>query len=238
MTADTRRGFLRLAAGAAGASIVSLSTRLAPDSRAAALACGRAKPAVHMDVSAPEPVIDNSLPQRAIQAINPGYHGGRTIGLYAAETQAKIQTQFRSLGVRGGKAAPVCLYITAVDLRLFMPTRRIYVSSELWPDTCPYTAVLGHERKHEAADDQAIRKHAPRIQQAVEDALANLGPLEMPADERDAAQARWTHLVQSAFDKAWATFQGERNELQRQVDSGLEYARVTASCPDWSQIQN
>ena len=137
MTAGTRRNFLRVAGGAvAGVSFASLSTFLAPDTRAAALACGRAKPDVHMDVSLTEPVIDTSLPQRAIQELNPGYHGGRTIGLYSAEAAAKLQTQFRSLGLRGGKTAPACLYITAVDVRVLIPNRRIYVSREIGRASC------------------------------------------------------------------------------------------------------
>lgn len=237
MTTGTRRDFLRVAGTAAGVSVVSMSTRWTPVARAAALACTYTAPPVHVDVSVPEPVLDNSQPQRAIQALNPGYHGGRTIGLYSAEVAAKIETQFRSLGLRGGKAAPACVYITAVDIRFVMPTRRIYVSSELWPGTCPYTAVLDHERKHEATDDQAVRKHAPRIQGAIQNAVVNLGPLEVSAGEHEAAQARLTRTVQSAFDTAWAAFLAERGELQRQVDAGLEYARVTASCSDWSQIQ-
>jgi hypothetical protein len=238
MTAGTRRDFLRLASGAAGVSVLSLSMLSGPAARAASLTCTRANPAVRVDVTLPEPILDNTLPQRAIQALNPGYHGGRTIGLYAAETQAKIETRFQTLGLRGGKAVPACLFITAVDLRLFMPVRKIYVASELWPGTCQHTAVLGHERKHEVADDEAIRKHTPRIQGAIENAVGNLSPLEVSAGGSAAAQAQWTRIVQSAFDKAFAAFQAERNELQLQVDAGLEYARVTASCSDWSQIQN
>lgn len=192
---------------------------------------------MHLNVSVPEPVLDNSKPQRAIQALNPGYHGGRSVGLYSAEIQAKVETRFRSLGFRGGKAAPTCLTISAVDVRIVMPTRRIYVASELWPGTCPHTAVLEHERKHEATDDHAVRKYAPRIQQAIQDAVASVGPLQVSAEEHEAAQARLARTVQSAFDKAWAAFMAERSELQRQVDAGLEYARVTASCPDWSQVR-
>ncbi|MGH7126243.1 MAG: hypothetical protein ACREFI_17845, partial [Stellaceae bacterium] len=235
MIAGTRRDFLRLAGGAAGASIVSLSTLSTSATRAAALACHPAQAAVHVDVSLPEPILDNSQPQRAIQALAPGYHGGRTVGLYASEVAANTQTQFRSIGLR--RDAPACLFITDVKVGITMPKRRIYVSSELWPGTCQHTAVLDHERKHQATDDLALRKHAPRIQGAIENTVANLDPLQASADEHEAAQARLTRLVQSAFDRAWTAFLAERSELQRQVDAGLEYARVTASCSDWSQIQ-
>ncbi len=235
MIAGTRRDFLRLASSAAGASVLSISTLWAPATEASTLACTKTEPAIRIDASLPQPVLDNSKPQRAIQTLAPGYHGGRSIGLYYAKTEAKIDMQFRSFAL--SRASPACVFITAVDVRIAMPTRRIYVASELWPGTCPYTAVLEHERKHEATDDQAIRKYAPRIQQAVRDAVVNLGSLEVSADRRDAAQARLTRAVQTAFDKTWAAFQAERSEAQRQVDAGLEYARVTASCPEWSQLR-
>ena len=236
MISGTRRDFLRLAGGAAGASAVSVSMLWAPAVEAAVPACTGASPAVHVDASLPEPILDNSQPQRAIQARAPaGYHGGRTVGLYQAEVAAKIQTRFRSVWVRN--TSPACLSVTAVEVGITMPMRRIYVASELWPGTCQHNAILGHERKHQATDDQAIRKHAPRLQQAIQDALARLGPIQASADERGAAQARLERVVQSAFDRAWDAFQAERNDLQQQVDAGLEYARVTASCPDWSQLR-
>lgn len=208
-----------------------------PAAQAATLVCTHAAPAVRVNVHMPDPILDSSQPQRAIQALaSPGYHGGRTVGLYYAEMSAKLQTQFRSQWL--GRAAPACVYITAVDLDIVMPTRRIYVASELWQGTCPYTAVLGHERKHQAADDLMLSKHTPRLQQAIHDAVLDLGPLEVSANGRDAAQTRLQRAVKSAFNRAWTAFQAERAEVQRQVDTGLEYARVTASCPDWSQLQH
>ena len=237
MVSGTRRDFFRLAGGAAGLSVMSLSTLRAPTAEAATLVCAHAAPSVRVNARIPDPVLDGSQPQRAIQALaSPGYHGGRTVGLYYAEMNAKLQTQFRSLST--SRVAPACVYITAVDLNIVMPARRIYVASELWEGTCPYTAVLGHERKHQAADDLVMSKHTPRLQQAIQDAVLEVGPLEVAASGRDAAHARLQKAVKSAFDKAWAAFQAERSELQRQVDAGLEYARVTASCPDWSQLQH
>lgn len=210
---------------------------MSPAAQAATLVCTRAAPAVRVNVHMPDPILDSSQPQRAIQALaSPGYHGGRTVGLYYAEMSAKLQTQFRSQWL--SRATPACVYVSAVDLDIAMPMRRIYVASELWQGTCPYSAVLGHERKHQAADDLVVSKHTPRLQQAIRDAILDVGQLDVSENGREAVQARLQRTVKSAFDKAWAAFQAERNELQRQVDAGLEYARVTASCPDWSQLQH
>jgi hypothetical protein len=231
-----RRDFLRLGGSVAGIAVASLSTAWSPATLAAALACTHAPPAVRVDASLPGPIVDNSQPLRAIAALAPpGYHGGRTIGLYLAQVEAKIEMQFRSFWI--GRNAPACVFISGIDVRFAMPTRRIYVASEFWPGTYQHNAVLAHERKHEATDDDVIREHVPRIQQAVRTAAADLGAIEAPAGQQNAAQARLETTVQAAFDKSWAAFMADRSERQRQVDAGLEYARVTASCPDWSQLR-
>jgi len=230
-----RRDFLRFASRMAGGALVSAWTLRTPAAEAATLACTNTGPTVRVDASLPDPVLDNSQPQLAIQTLAPVYHGGRTIGLYYSEVDAKIRTQYRSLAP--GKASPACFSITAVDVGIVMPKRRIYVASELRPETCPHAAVLQHERKHQATDDLAVHRHVPRIQRTIEDAVAKLGPLEASLDEHDSVQARVEKIVRSAFDKAWQAFLAERSELQRQVDAGMEYARVTASCADWGQLQ-
>jgi hypothetical protein len=192
-------------------------------------------PIVTVSLDLPEPVIDNTLPQQEVQAKSPGYHGGRTIGLYWARIEAKFVSRIRMAGL-ALEGAPASLSVTAVEVHLTMPARRIYVSKELEPGACTYAAVLGHERKHQMTDDQALRDHAPRIREAIERAVIAAGPREAPPARREAARADLTRAVEAAFKNAFDEFQSERTALQAQVDAGLEYARVTASCPDWSAL--
>jgi hypothetical protein len=210
-----------------------LLTAAAPAS--AAGTCKANTPAVTVSVNLPEPVIDDTLPQREIQSLSPDYHGGRTVGLYSARIEAKSVSRMREVGLALDRA-PACLSITAVDVHLTMPARRIYVSKELKPETCAYAAVLGHERKHQRTDDDALREHAQRIRQAIERAVIDAGPRQVLPADRERARAVLTEIVQAAFKKAFDALQSERTALQTRVDAGLEYARVTASCSDWSTL--
>jgi len=210
-----------------------LLTAAAPAS--AAGTCKANTPAVTVGVNLREPVIDNTLPQREIQALAPGYHGGRTVGLYSARIEAQSVSRIREIGL-ALESAPVCLAITAVEVHLTMPARRIYVSKELKPETCAYAAVLSHERKHQMTDDDALRVHAQRIRQAIERAVIDAGSRQVLPADRERARAVLTEVVQAAFKNAFDALQSERTALQARVDAGLEYARVTASCSDWSTL--
>ena len=211
---------------------VALLAAVAP---ASAETCKANAPVVTVGVDLPEPVIDNTLPQREIQALSPGYHGGRTVGLYSARIEAQSVSRIREVGL-ALERAPTCLSITAVEVHLTMPARRIYVSKELKPETCAYAAVLGHERKHQRTDDDALREHTQRIRRAIERAVIDAGARQVLPADRERARAVLTEVVQAAFKNAFDALQSERTALQAQVDAGLEYARVTASCSDWSTL--
>ena len=201
----------------------------------AAGSCKGGVPLVTVGMNLPEPVIDNTLAQREVQALSPAYHGGRSVGLYWTRIEAQLGTRIRMVGPALERAA-ACLSVTSVDVHLTMPTRRIYVAKELAPGACTYAAVLAHERKHQMADDNVLREHAPRIRQAIERAVIDAGPSEALPAERENARARLTKVVQTAFKKAFDALLSERTALQEQIDAGLEYARVTASCSDWSTL--
>ena len=85
-----------------------LLTAAAPAS--AAGTCKANTPAVTVGVNLREPVIDNTLPQREIQALSPGYHGGRTVGLYSARIEAKSVSRIKIVGL-ALVGAPACLSI-------------------------------------------------------------------------------------------------------------------------------
>ncbi len=209
---------------------------LASDSASVSAAgnCRASAPLVAVDLDLAEPAVDNTLPQREIQAKSPGYHAGRSVGLYWAQVEAKLATHMRI-----GPALPrepACVSITAVDVHLWMPIRRIYVARELQPGGCTYSAVLAHERKHQATDDRVLQDNESRIRQAVERAAADAGGrLALPAD-RERAQADLTKAVQAAFNRVFDGLMSERSVLQARVDAGLEYQRVTVSCPDWGEL--
>lgn len=198
-----------------------------PMSARAAPVCAAPRPAVTVKVNLADPVIDNSLPQPALQKIaGPAYHGGRTLGLYRAEYRASWTTR---LGERwsGGET---CRWIESVAIEIATPKRTIYVIRERKPGTCYYESVLAHERKHQAADDAVVAAYLPRLEQEVR-AAAAAAPSQ-PAAGRDGTAARRRLLapVEAAIKRGLAELDEVRRARQSRIDTPQEYRRVGAAC--------
>jgi hypothetical protein len=193
----------------------------------AAPACAAPPPAVTVKVNLADPVIDNSLPQPALQKIaGPAYHGGHTLGLYRAEYRASWTTR---LGERSS-AGETCRWIESVAIEIATPKRTIYVIRERKPGTCYYESVLAHERKHEAADDAVVAAYLPRLEQEVR-AAAAAAPSQ-PGAGRDGTAARRRLLapVEAAIKRGLVELDEARRARQSRIDTPQEYRRVGAAC--------
>jgi hypothetical protein len=197
---------------------------------AAAAGCEAKTPEVSINMPLQEPVVDSSLAQPALQQLSdqfvPGRHGGRTLGLYRSRLMTSYTTKMRITT----SSDSVCISIASVQIVFTMPERRIYVAGEWKPGTCGYTAILEHERKHQAADDQVIREHLQRFRRAVESAVVKAGALAVPTAQSATAQDRLEKVVQAAVESEFQELTAEQKSMQQEVDAGLEYARVRASC--------
>ena len=190
--------------------------------------CPASKPEVTLSIRLPEPTIDNSLPQPRLQELSgKAYHNGHTLGLYRMELQYGIE----AVVMAQQSSAGLCQWIERVTVRMVLSPRQIYVVRDRRPGTCPYEAVLEHERKHKAIDDEVFRADAPRLQRALEAAIAHLPP-ERPVPAADAVDAK-TRLVaplKQVFQAAVDAVMAERNARQEHLDNPGEYKRVGAAC--------
>jgi hypothetical protein len=182
---------------------------------AAAASCEAKMPEVRINMPLQEPGVDSSLTQPALQQLSdqliPGRHGGHTLGLYRSRLMTSHTTKMRSVP----SADLVCISIASVQIVFTMPERRINVASE-W--------------KPQAADDQVIREHQQRFRQAIENAVAKVGPLAVPVAQRETAQDRLEKVVQAAMERELEDLVADQKRMQQEVDAGLEYARVQGSC--------
>jgi hypothetical protein len=211
---------------AALAALVLLAFAMATPAQA--LTCQVLHPAVRVTVNLAEPVIDNTLPQPALQQLaGKSYHHGRTLGLY----RAAIRTQWRIHGGQSDGGGETCRWIEDIAIDIVAPERTIYIVRARPPGTCWYDSVLTHERKHQATDDTVIAEYAPRVQQAVARALAELPPTA-PVRSADGAAAQQRLLVplDAAVRRVLDALETARRARQAAIDSPLEYRRVGAAC--------
>ena len=136
--------------------------------------------------------------------------------------------------VRGGQSngeGETCRWIDDIAIDIVAPERTIYIVRARPPGTCWYDSVLTHERKHQATDDAVIAEFAPRLQQAVARALADLPPI-VPVRSADgaAAQQRLMAPLDAAVRRALDALEATRRARQAAIDTPLEYRRVGAAC--------
>lgn len=201
---------------------------LAPPALAAPR-CAAPSPPVWANVSLPQPVIDNSRWRAQIQQRAPRSHGGNTVGLYVGTLKSALRIGF-STATQGGEA---CVAVSVVTINLGVDDRRIYLAREWAPGSCPYHAILDHERRHQAADDKAVSAAVRAMRAAIGKTVASIGPLEVPQSQAAVARERLSDAVNAAFRSKQVHLLVDQQRLQRAVDAGFEYARLTASCPEF-----
>jgi hypothetical protein len=209
---------------------LALLVLLSPLSARAATpgACPASKSEVTLLLRLPEAIVDNSLPQPRLQELSgKAYHDGRTMGLYRMELQYGIEAAVMAQE----SAAGLCQWIERVTVRVILSPRQIYVVRERKPGTCPYDAVLAHERKHKAIDDEVFRENAPRLKRVLEAAIAGM-PVEhpVPPAEEAASKTRLVAPLRQVFQSAIDDVMAERNARQARLDNPGEYKHVGGAC--------
>jgi hypothetical protein len=229
-----KTGSRRVARRALGAIVVGLIFGVLAR-EAAAESCGPHPAQVNFRFDIPKPTIDNTRPQPELQRLGQTRetqdHEGLILGLYVAEMGIEGQAQFK-ITTNGSSA---CVQVAAVDVRYFLQNRRIYIVNTWKSGSCPYTAILGHERKHEATDERILREKTPIAKRRIADALSYASTAPVPLSQRDAQQKRLAKIVEDALKKSTSEMLDARKAAQHAVDAGREYQRVADSCTQFRQ---
>jgi hypothetical protein len=186
-------------------------------------------PPIWINLSLPSPVLDNSRTRAEIQQKAPQSHGGHTVGLYVGTLKTSVQVGFQIVS----RAGQSCVAVSVVTVNLGVADRHIYLAHEWPPGSCPYRAILDHERKHQAADDKALRGAAQAIRDEIAKTVASIGSLVVPPSGAKAAQQRLNDAVTGAYRMGTARLLLDQGRRQQAVDAGFEYARLTASCSEF-----
>jgi len=195
---------------------------------AEALECPRPRPpTVEVTLDAEPPVIDRSKSVLELSRLKqPGpKHEAR--GLYTVTVTSRLEIGFDSLTDR----RQACVAIDYVKAHVELHRRTIHVAREHPAASCEAKAILEHERKHQAMDENVMARELPGLKSALAEATrgAHAGPI--PATEIEAAQSRLKRKLGEAFRLATLAADDRRAQAQAQVDTPGEYARVRGLCP-------
>jgi hypothetical protein len=141
-----------------------------------------------------------------------------------------MSTELQTLTSSDGSA---CVWISSINIQLhYQPV--VYVSREFIPGSCYHAAVLEHEHKHVAVDDELIQNFGPQLQQAIQAAAADQGHMgPFPSGQIQVAGQNINQMMENKLNTLMNDFSAVRQARQSQVDRPQEYARVQALCQNW-----
>ncbi len=196
---------------------------------AAAVVCGDAAFAAEISVDVKQtfakPTTAHTLSLREIRKKSGKEN---TTGLTETRFEATYEARFQ-LEESGGRW---CVKSATADVAIGYTSVTIQIPREYERGSCPYEAVLEHEKKHVAAAREVVKKVGPQVARFVGEAYRNGGPRYCgPSVERarDAAMSAIKTGVSKVRDRA----QSVSESLQGAIDTPDEYRRVTASCASW-----
>lgn len=197
------------------------------------LVCSRAAPKIAVVVRTTEPAIDETqtrgqLTEQSRHLLTGNAH---TLGLYNAVWRMSAQRQLGTLTESNVPQPRACIRLDQVEVTIEIDTRMIFLAKELSPGSCRHAAVLEHERKHQAVDDDVLRRRTPWLRELLARELAGLFTSK-PIRARDlhASQTRFVAESDRVINSAWKSINDERERLQREIDTPEEYARVNTAC--------
>lgn len=183
------------------------------------------------------PQIDNTQSSRDLAGLkgnstSPRYGSEFPIvgGLTASDFKAEFTMNFSKSFAKEGNDA--CLWIKdAVVTITYTPV--VYVASNYRPGSCRYNLTEEHEMMHVGVDTITLKEFMPYIEQVANSGVAqaySVGPIDR--EEIDAEQNRLAKKLSTVLQEAIAQLQQARRMRQQQVDSRVEYRRLSTSCLD------
>lgn len=231
-----RARFTVMAAGAAVAAVVLLGVGGADPAFAGVCGVPPQAAVVEIDVSKPEVVFDHSRSKAELTRLASeeyGYgHGvgtivfGLTTGVIRAQLSVQTLTRERSDGV-------YCVWPGQVVATVaFEGPIAVHVAREYPKGTCQHRAVLRHEMEHVEVYQASMRDYEKRLRKALERAI-DKGKFPVTDRKRDKIDAEMRAYFQSAFRRAVAEAESERDRLNARVDTPEGYRRTRDLCDSW-----
>lgn len=210
-----------ITASVAAASLLSAPAHAQP----ACTAQRSAPPQVEVVLLDPQPRLSRDTTVSALHALSglPQRADFHHLGVTVVRMEWRSEMQI-SLATSSDR---ICAVVARVRVTLAHVDHRILIAREIPQGSCLYEEVEMHERRHVAANRQALRDAAVPARRALE-AWA-LGAEAQAATAEGAREALASGL-QATMRPLIAAVQERRDAANRAIDSPEEYRRIARSC--------
>jgi len=210
------------------AARVLASLCIATGTPALALECPRPPvPAITVELVSEPVAIDRGKSTADLSRMRGTGAQHQARGLYVATLHSQLEVGYVSAS--DGRRA--CVTVDRVTARVSLQRRVIHIAREFPAGSCESNAVMDHERRHQATDDNLLAREIAGLKASLGEATRTTHAGPIANGEIDRAQARIKQELSVAFRQATEAINSRREAAQAAVDNPAEYARVQALCP-------
>ena len=131
------------------------------------------------------------------------------------------------------EGAAFCFWVRRAELTIHRPSPDIYVAREYRHGTCPYRAVLAHERRHVRASRALIDRYIPRLRRMLTSPRIPTGQRPVLVGSPGAAESEVRALMKDLAEPLFHEMAEALGAAQAKIDSPASYKRLFKRCRRW-----
>ncbi len=184
---------------------------------------------IALEIDIPEPQLHHDLGIAQLNRMAPHGPGKRVLGLadtgLAFGWSVGFQWQARGEGF--------CFWVRHTELTIRNPSPDIYVAREYRRNSCPYRAILSHERQHMKISRAQIDRYLPRLRWVLTSLRIPTGGRPIFVTSAEAAKSEVQALMKELVEPLFEEMTEALRAAQAKLDSAASYRRLRQACKNW-----
>lgn len=158
-------------------------------------------------------------------------HGPRSHVLGLTQSDLRVKTTGHYTTEKMGNK--FCFSVRAIDVVLRYNTLQVYVAREYKPGSCPYRAILAHEREHVRIAREKLESYAPTVRATLTSYLIPTGNDPILIESPKAAKAKMQSITNELLNPVYQEMFKSLSKAQAVIDTPQRYLRVRNRCSRW-----
>ncbi len=184
---------------------------------------------IELKIDIPEPRLHHDLGIAELDRKAPHRPDQRVLGL--ADTGLEFGWAVRFEWQAQG--AGYCFWVRRTELAIRQPSPDIYVAREYRRGSCPYRAILAHERQHMSTSRAQINRFLPRLRWVLTSLRIPTGARPIFVTSAEAAKTEVRALMKELDEPLFREMGQALRAAQAKLDSAASYRRLRKQCRRW-----
>ena len=155
--------------------------------------------------------------------------GSRVLGVTASKIGVQTKVHYKVLPM----GDTTCFWVHRIDVILRPSVLDVYIAREYKKGSCPYKAILHHEREHVRIARDTLERFTTSVRSALTSPLIPTALNPEVSASPGAAKARVEKVGQQLIKPVVKVMEKEYRKLQARLDTPKEYERVRRRCSQW-----